>query len=87
MVLGCFSSSGAGNFEFVDEIMNQYSYQDIMARNVKQSALKLGLKRRYIFQKGKDSKHTAKSTHFFKKSGIRVLERPPQTPDLNPIEH
>lgn len=88
MIWGCFSSAGTGNHEFVDGIMNQHMYQGILDRNVKQSATKLCLGRRYIFQQDRDPKHTAKTTwEFFKKNKIKVLEWPPQSPDLNPIEH
>ncbi|OXA40190.1 Transposable element Tcb1 transposase [Folsomia candida] len=88
MVWGCFSSAGPGNMEFVETTMNQHIYQDILNGNVKSSAAKLALGRRYIFQQDNDPKHTAKSTWaFFKKNKMTVLDWPPQSPDLNPIEH
>lgn len=88
MVWGCFSSSGPGKMEFVETTMNQHVYQGIIDRNVKSSAAKLKLGRRFIFQQDKDPKHTAKSTWaFFKTQKITVLDWPPQSPDLNPIEH
>lgn len=69
MVWGCFSSAGPGNMEFVETTMNQHIYQDILNGNVKSSAAKLALGRRYIFQQDNDPKHTAKSTWaFFKKT-------------------
>lgn len=49
MIWGCFSSAGTGSHEFVEEIMDQHKYQGILDRNVKKSARKLGLGRRYIF--------------------------------------
>ena len=88
MIWGCFSSNGAGTHEFVTDKMNQWVYQEILSRNVKTSASKLRLGRRFIFQQDRDPKHTAKSTwEFFKKQKITVLDWPPQSPDLNPIEH
>lgn len=88
MVWGCFSSQSPGSMEFIETTMNQFVYQGILNRNVKSSASKLGLGRRFIFQHDNDPKHTSKSTlNFLKKSKIPVLDWPSQSPDLNPIEH
>lgn len=88
MVWGCMAFSGAGKLEFIEGIMNQIYYQDILSRNLKESVRKLRLGRRYIFQQDNDPKHKSKSTmEYFLKNKINVLDWPPQSPDLNPIEH
>lgn len=88
MVWGSMASNGVGNLEFIDVKMNAEVYVDILNRNMKSSAQKLGLGRRYIFQQDNDPKHTSKKAQlFFKKSKVNVMEWPPQSPDLNPIEH
>jgi DDE superfamily endonuclease len=88
LIWGCLSSKGTGRHEFVEGIMNQYYYQGILSRNLVQSAVKLGLGRRFTFQQDNDPKHTAKTTsEYFTKNKIKLLPWPPQSPDLNPIEH
>ena len=39
--------------------MNKYGYLDILKINLKESAVKLGLGVRFIFQQDNDAKHTA----------------------------
>lgn len=88
MIWGSMASSGVGTLEFIDGRMDADMYIDILERNVKPSAQKLGFGRRWIFQQDNDPKHTSKKAQaYFKKSRLQVLEWPPQSPDLNPIEH
>lgn len=60
MIWGSMAWSGAGTLEFIDGIMNKEVYVDILQKNLKSSARKVGLSRRFIFQQ--DPKHTAKFT-------------------------
>lgn len=62
-------------------------YRKILASNLRPSvrALKTGCG--WIFQYD-NSKHTAKATkEWVCKKHVKVLERPRQSPDLNPIEN
>jgi len=88
MVWGCMSSNGAGKLEIIEGIMNQEVYQNILSKNLKQSAAMLRLDKGYLFQQDNDPKHKSKSTtKYLEKNKIYVLQWPPQSPDLNPIEH
>lgn len=88
MVWGCFAWSGVGNLEKIDGIMTADSYIAILKRNLKESARKVGLEKKFIFQQDNDPKHTAhKTTAYFRASRTKLLEWPPQSPDLNPIEN
>ena len=88
MVWGCFSHNGQGSLEIINGIMDSKAYQGILGRNLIQSAGKLRMGNKFIFQHDNDPKHKSKSTqaHLIEKE-IKVLDHPPQSPDLNPIEH
>lgn len=88
MVWGSMSAGGVGNLAFIDTTMNAEGYVNILRDNLSQSAQKTGLRRGFIFQQDCDPKHTSgKAKEYFKKNEVNVLEWPPQSPDLNPIEH
>lgn len=87
MVWACMSASGVGELVFIDGIMDSSKYVRILADNLDQSLLKMGLVD-YIFQQDNDPKHTSRLTKdFFISKSMNVLEWPAQSPDLNPIEH
>ena len=88
MVWGCMSYSGVGNLHFVEDKMTDTTYIDIQQHNLKFSAIKLGLENTFVFQQDQDSKHTANKTkEWLLYNAPRRLITPPQSPDLNPIEH
>lgn len=88
MVWGCFSACGVGNLIFIDGIMDQYYYMDILKKNLHSSAEKMGLQANYRFQQDNDPKHTAKSVQKWLSVNVRnQLKTPPQSADLNPIEN
>ena len=73
MFWGCFASSGTGNLQGVDGIMNSIKYQEILQQNVVPSVLKLKLGRHWTFQQDNDPKHTSKSTKaWFQKKGCQT---------------
>ena len=86
MVWACFSSNGVGNIVFINEKMDSLVYVRILRENMNDSARKMGLSE-FVFQQDNDPKHTSKiSKEFFQRNGIKLLEWPAQSPDLNPIE-
>ncbi|CAK9796647.1 Transposable element Tc1 transposase [Anthophora quadrimaculata] len=88
MVWGCFSWEGVGHLIKIDGIMTADTYIDILCENLEVSLLQLGLENSFILQQDNDPKHTAKKTKkFLTSSHIKLLDWPPQSPDLNPIEN
>ncbi|GFW61076.1 transposable element Tcb2 transposase [Trichonephila clavipes] len=88
IVWGCMTSSGVRNLHFIDCIMNKFVYLDILKRNLRQSASKLGISGHFKLYQDNDPKHTAD----FNKLGILyhcpcVIKTPAQSPGLSPIEH
>lgn len=87
MVWGCMAANGVGNLVFIDSIMDQRVYMDILKTNLKQSAQKLGLGDDFWFQQDNDPKHTAHNIKLWLLYNTKnQLQSPPQSPDLNPIE-
>ena len=68
--------------------MDGAKYRSILGENLLESAEDLRLGRRFIFQQNNDPKHEDKSTmERFTNKRIQVLERPSQSPDLNPVQN
>lgn len=88
MVWGCMAASGVGELVFIDGIMKKEQYLDILRNNLKKSAEKLNLSDSYYFQQDNDPKHTAEMVRLWILYNTpHTLKTPPQSPDLNPIEH
>lgn len=88
MVWGCFNYKKQGSLHFIDRIMDGKMYKNILQEHLIQSASNMGLRRSFVFQQDNDPKHICNLVKkFINQSKINVLEWPPQSPDLNPIEH
>ncbi|GBP03423.1 Transposable element Tcb1 transposase [Eumeta japonica] len=88
MVWGAMASSGVGRLVFVEGNMDRYQYKNILEHNLKASVDSLCLGNQWIFQQDNDPKHTAHVVRdWLLYYAPRQLNSPPQSPDLNPIEH
>ncbi|GFW24975.1 transposable element Tcb2 transposase [Trichonephila clavipes] len=88
MVWGCMAPTGVGNLVIIDGIMNQYSYLNTLKNNPSQCASKLGPDGSFTFQQDNELKHTARVDREWLLYNVRKqVKTPPQSPDLNPIEH
>ena len=86
---GCFSAAGTGHLVRVERIiMKKEQYAKILQENLKQSAVKLGLGRRFVFQHDNHTKHTSLLVkNYLRKAKVNVFDWPAQSPDLNVIEN
>lgn len=88
MVWGCMAAGGVGNLTFIESTMNKIDYLNILKNNLRPSVEKLSLDRSWVFQQDNDPKHTAKVVKEWMLYHVpKQLDHPPQSPDLNPIEH
>lgn len=88
MVWGCMAGNGVGELHFIEGIMDKFVYLDILKTNFTASVEKLGLSANYIFQHDNDPKHTSGLVREWLLYHVRnQLNSPPQSPDLNVIEH
>lgn len=90
-VWGCFSFNGVGNLYRINSILNKEKYHSILQRHAIPSGLRL-CGRGFILQQDNDPKHTSKlCKEYLKKKEnqgeLVLMDFPPQSPDLNPIEH
>ena len=88
MVWGAMSAGGVGNIVFVETTMDKNHYLNILKENLEASAEKLGIKDDFRFVQDNDPKHKSKIVCKWLHNNVKqVLPHPPQSPDLNPIEH
>ena len=88
MVWGCFGGGRLGHLVKVTGTMDQRSYKTTLENHMLPSGLLIYGNQQYIFQQDNAPCHKARSvTEFLHQHGVRVMEWPAQSPDLNPIEN
>jgi transposase len=102
MVWGCFTYGGVGRLYRINDIMRKEHYHNILQNQMMLSARGLFFQDddwiflqspvfiiyRQIFQQDNDPKHTARiNRQYLEDKGVTVMDWPPQSPDLNPIEN
>ncbi len=89
MLWGVLTPNGAGKITQIHGKMDAAMYCGILAKFLRLQEQREGKKPgEYIFQQDNDPKHTSRlaKTHF-ERRGLTVLPWPPNSPDLNIIEH
>lgn len=90
MVWGCFAGTSVGDIAKIDGILKKEGYRDILENHAIPSGIRL-LGQNFIFQQDNDPKHSSKLCkdylrHLEEEGTLKIMEWPPQSPDLNPIE-
>ena len=88
MIWGCMLWQGPGHIHHIEGTMDGDLYVHILDDKLYQSLKKYRKKKwQVLFQQDNDPKHTSKKAKMWlENSGLKVMEWPPQSPDLNPIE-
>lgn len=80
---GYMSAKGPGNLHIIDSTTNQKVHLDIL----KQSTEKFGIERAFKFYQDNEPKHKAHKVKVLFYNCPKVIETPPQSPDLYFIEN
>jgi len=84
---GCFCAKGVGQAEIFVGEFNAPRYVDILQHNLIQTAMHFYPKEHWWFQQDNAPQHTSRLAHrWFHNHGVDLLDFPPYSPDLNPIE-
>lgn len=92
MVWGCISSKGVGELAFIETTMDAGKYLSILKCHLVNSARKFGFikdnKPVFKFYQDNDPKHKFQMVKLWLLYNCgKVIDTPPQSPDLNPIEN
>jgi hypothetical protein len=87
-IWACFSSQGVGALRIFDDSMNTTLYGDTMKRWMKPCALRFWPNSAWFYLQDNASYHKSyRSLEWFHNNGVSLVELPPHSPDLNPIEN
>lgn len=88
-VWGCFTVNGTGPLIFYDGRLNARSYIELLSDVLPEYIETVyGANENYFFQQDNAPCHKAKySLQWFQNQNIKLLDWPPTSPDLNPIEN
>jgi transposase len=89
MIWGCMMACGVGHACRIDGRMDSELYVKILAGEMLQSLdFHDKSKAEIVFMQDNDPKHKSRlAMEWLQSQGIELLDWPPQSPDLNPIEH
>ena len=88
MFWGCFSYNGVGPLHPVEGMMRSAQYIDILQSQLVSEMVNVFPDGSGIFQQDLAPCHTSKVVKkFFQEKGIRILDWPGNSPDVNPIEN
>jgi len=84
---GCFCADGLGHAELYEGSLDARRYQSILALNLVKSAHTFWPRGQWWYQQDNASPHTAGTSRvWFHNHGVDVIDFPPWSSDLNPIE-
>jgi hypothetical protein len=87
-IWGCFTSQGVGELRIFDDNMDTRLYTDTMQQYMKPCALRLWPNGEWFYLHDNSSYHGSyRSRTWFHNNGVDLIELPPHSPDLNPIEN
>ena len=85
---GCFCARGVGQAEIFVGEFDAKRYVDILQHNLIQTAMHFYPREHWWFQQDNAPQHTSHlAQRWFHNHGVDLLDFPPYSPDLNPIEN